>query len=134
MPIGVGFDMFPTRETRRVHRKHAVFVVGFWRRRHDTVSCKHDRTIKCAELFFLFPPCVAVVSNQMLIFFQFGIIVRGQHFAVGVHVNARSFGLFQQVFDVVQVVSRNQNAWVFAHADVHFGYNGVAIRCGVGFI
>ena len=95
MPIGIFLDVFPTGETRRVHRKHAVFVVGFWRRRHDTVGGKYNRTIKCAELFFLFPPRVAVVSNQMLILFQFGIIVRGQHFAVGVHVNARSFGLFQ---------------------------------------
>ena len=134
MPVGIFLDVFPTGEARRVHRKHAVLVVGFWRRRHDTVGGKHDRTIECAELFFLFPPRVAVVSNQMLILFQFGIIVSGQHFAVGVHVNARSFGLFQQVFDVVQVVSRNQNARVLAHADVHFGYFGVAIRCGVGLI
>ena len=61
-----------------------------------------------------------------------GVVVGGQHFRVGVHVNALAFGLFKQHLQVAQVVARNQDAGVCAHANVDLGDFGVAVGAGVG--
>jgi hypothetical protein len=45
----------------------------------------------------------------VLEFFQLGVAVGGQHLSVSVHVDSRSFGLDEQVVEIVEIVSGNQN-------------------------
>ena len=50
---------------------------------------------KCGEFLVLILPGGAVVAVEVGIFFQFRIAVGGQHFAVGVDIDAFALGLFQ---------------------------------------
>ena len=44
------------------------------------------------------------VAFQMRIFAQFGVSVSREHFAVCIDVDARPFGLFEEAFEIVEVV------------------------------
>ena len=61
-----------------------------------------------SELHLLILPAAAVVTDQMLEFTQLRVAMRRQHFAVGVDINARAFGLFQQVVEIFEIVTGNQ--------------------------
>ena len=63
-----------------------------------------------------------------------GVVVGGQHFGVGVHVHARTFGLLEQHLQVAQIVAGNQDAGVGAHANVDLGDLGISVGAGVGGI
>ena len=88
-------------------------------RRHNTVGCKHNRTVERRKLLTLLPPRVSVVANKMLVLLESRIIVCRKHFAVRIYIHSRSLSLFQQVFDVIQVVSADQNTRILAHPDIH---------------
>ena len=103
--VGIGLNMLPARETRRVGGKHAVFIRGFRCGRHNAVGGKHDGTVEGLELFFLLPPCVAIVTHEVFVFFELWIIVCGQHFAVGINIHSRTFCLLKQLLNVLQVVA-----------------------------
>jgi hypothetical protein len=55
-------------------------------------------------------PRAAEVAGQVLVFPQAGVHVGGQHFAVCVDINTRSFGLSQQMFEVQQIMPGHQDA------------------------
>ena len=66
----------------------------------------------------------------MLKFTQLRVAVRRQHFAVGINVNAGTFGLLQQVVEIFQVVTGNQNALAFGCLDVDLRRRRVAVGAG----
>ncbi|STK07166.1 Uncharacterised protein [Escherichia coli] len=70
-------------------------------------------------------PATAVVTDQMLEFTQLRVAMRRQHFAVGVDINARAFGLFQQVVEIFEIVPENQNAFTRRRFDVDLGWRRV---------
>ena len=53
---------------------------------------------------------------------------------MGVYVDARVLALFEQLLDVVQIVSADENTRTASHADVHLRDFGVAVSGGVGFV
>ena len=95
-----------------------VFVAVLWR--NDAVGGHEDGTVKAFEFFFLFPPGVSIVSCKVRIFFERRIVVGRKHLRVGVNVNAGSFCLFKQHFQIVKVVAGNQDSGIFACADIYF--------------
>lgn len=80
--------------------------------------------VETSELHLLILPAAAVVTDQMLEFTQLRVAMRRQHFAVGVNINARAFGLFQQVVEIFEIVTGNQDAFTRRRFDVD--------RVGVG--
>ena len=54
-------------------------------------------------------PRAAVVADQMAVFFQAGISVSRQHFAMGVDVDPLAFGLLEDLFHHLQVVTGDEN-------------------------
>ena len=91
-----------------------VFVRSVGTRRNDAVTGKQDRSVETFKLFFLFPPGISVVSCQMLVFFQLGLIMCGEHFTVSVNVYTCSFGLFQQFFEVFQIMAADKDTGIIA--------------------
>ncbi|MNW57900.1 hypothetical protein D3C74_357330 [compost metagenome] len=77
-------------------RVDSIHITGFWR--NDTVGCHQNRAVESGEFLRLFPPGVAVIANKVAVFLESRIIMGGQHLAVGVDVDAGSFGLYQQLF------------------------------------
>ena len=57
-----------------------------------------------------------------------------QHLAVGIHVDAGSFGLLQQLFQIGKIVTRYQDGRILAYTEIHFRDLRMAILCCVGFI
>ena len=57
-----------------------------------------------------------------------------QHLAVGIYVHARSGRLFEQLFEVFQVVSAYQNPRILPHADIDFGDLGIPVGGRIGFV
>ena len=126
--------MLPTRESRAVGGEHAVFVGGAAGWRHDAVGSEQNRTVEGFKLLALLPPSIAVVALQVGVLFKFGIVVCREHLAVGIDVDARVLALLQQLLDVVQIVSADEDTRTVAHSDVHFCDFGVAESGGVGFV
>ncbi len=126
--------MLPAWIAGRVGCEHAVAVVGCGCGGHDAVGGEHDGTVEGGKFLLLLPPGVAVVAHQVFVFFQARIVVCGQHLAVGVDVDTGALGLLEQVFDVLEVVTRDEDAGVLAHAYVYPCDFGVAIGLGVGLV
>src|SRR5690606_39203463 len=63
----------------------------------DAVRGHHNWAREAGKLNLLILPAAAVVPDQVFEFTQFRVAVCGQHFAVGINVNAGAFGLLQQV-------------------------------------
>jgi len=53
---------------------------------------------------------------------------------MGVHVDARAFRLLQELFEVLEVVARDEDARVGPNADIDAGDLGVAVGGGVGLV
>ena len=66
----------------------------------------------------------------MLELAQFRVAVGGQHFAVGIDVNAGAFGLLQQVVEIFQVVAGNQDAFAFGRFDVDLRRGRMTVSAG----
>ena len=75
-------------------------------------------------------PAAAVVTDQMLEFTQLRVTMRRQHFAVGVDINARAFGLFQQVVEIFEIVTGNQDAFTCRRFDIDLGWGRVTVFTG----
>ena len=96
----------------------------------DAVRGHHDGAWETSELHLLILPAAAVVTDQMLEFTQLRVAMRRQHFAVGVDINARAFGLFQQVVEIFEIVTGNQNAFTRRRFDVDLSWRRVTVFTG----
>ncbi len=102
--------------------------------RHDAVGGEQDGAVEGIELFLLLPPGVAVVAHQVIVLLERGIVVRRQHLTVGVDVDTGILALLEQLFQVLEVVSGDQDAGASADADVHLGQLGLAVSRGVRLV
>ena len=66
----------------------------------DAVGGHDDGAGEGGELLGLILPGGAVVADKMAVLLQFRVAVAGEHFAVGVNVDALAFGLLEQQIDV----------------------------------
>ena len=96
----------------------------------DAVRGHHDGARETSELHLLILPAAAVVTDQMLEFTQLRVTMRRQHFAVGVDINARAFGLFQQVVEIFEIVTGNQDAFTCRRFDIDLGWGRVTVFTG----
>ena len=72
-----------------------------------------------SELLFLLPPSITIVTYEVLVFLQLGIVVCRKHLTVGINVDACALGLLEQISDVMQVVSTDEDTRTLAYANVH---------------
>ena len=106
--------------------KHTVCIARA--RRHQAVCGKQNRRRNAIKFLLLVLPCRAEIALQLRIFFQLRIAVRRKHLAVRIHSNAFILGLFQQTFEVVQIVSGDNDKRPFFNGQ----RNGCRLRCAVG--
>jgi hypothetical protein len=132
MTIGVGHDVFPTGIAGGIGGEHAILVGGVGEGRHDAVGGEENGAIEGGELFALLPPSVAVVADEVLVLLECRVIVGGKHLAVGVNIDAFAFGLFEQHFEVLEIVAADEDAGTAAAFNRHFGHFGVPVGAGVG--
>ena len=113
---------------------HTSCITSGFAWRNDAVGCKQDYTVESFKISYLTPPCTTIVTHKVFVFFKCGIIIGREHFAVRIYIHSCSFGLFQQLFHVFQVVTADQNSRIVTHANVYFGNFGIAVRSGIGFV
>ena len=89
-------------------REDAVLIGG--RHRHDAVRRHQDRTVEGGEVTLLTVPRSAVVSPEVRVVPERRVGMRRQHLAVGVDVDAAPLRLVEELLQVAEVVSRDENA------------------------
>ena len=106
--------------------KHTVCIARA--RRHQAVCGKQNRRRNVVKFLLLVLPCRAEIALQLRIFFQLRIAVRRKHLAVRINSNALILGLFQQAFEVVQIVSGDNDKRTLFNGQ----RNSRWLRCAVG--
>ena len=106
------------------HRRgeHAVGVACF--RRHQAVGSKQHRRGDVGKLLLLVLPRRAEVALEVWVFFKLRIAVGGQHFAVGVDVDAFALGLLQQQLQIVEIVAGDDDERPLLHRQRDGGRRG----------
>ncbi len=132
--VGIRRNMLPAWIACRIGCEDTIVVAGRCRRRHDAIGSEDDRAVEVRELLTLFPPGISIVAYQVGIFLQSWIVVRRQHFSVGVNIHAAVLSLFEQLFNVAEVVSGYQDARTLADANVHGGNFWLSIGVCVGLV
>ena len=102
--------------------------------RNDAIRGHQDRPTERLEFHVLAPPRAAVVPGQVPVRLEFGVVVRGDHLAVGVDVDAGPLGLLEQLQRVLEVVPGDEDAWPIAHAKGELRRARLAEGCGVGAV
>ena len=120
-------NMLTAGKSSRTGSVQAVFVSVLWR--NDTVGCHQDRSMERLELFFLFPPCISIVSSEVRIFFECRIVVCRKHLRMCIDINSGSFGLLKKHFQIFQIMTGNQNPRIFTDSNIDFCY----FRISIGF-
>ena len=97
------FNVSHIRETNHAGGEDAVLIgfAGF----HQAVGGHQDTAGQIVKLALLDLPGAAVITHQVRILFQARVSKSGQHFAVGVYVHAFPGRLFEQLQQVVQIVT-----------------------------
>ena len=98
-------------------RREDAVAVGV-QHRHDAVRRHHDRAVEHREVLLLLIPRAAVVALEMRTLPESRIVMRRQHLAVRVDVDARAGRLLEDLGEVPEVVSRHEDAGT--HPDVQF--------------
>ena len=70
----------------------------------------------------------------MLVLLELRIVVGRKHLAMGIDIDARAFGLDEEIFDILQVVTGDEDARIAACADVHPGEFRITVCLGVGLV
>lgn len=86
------------------------------------------------KFIFLFPPCIPIISHKVWIFFKSRVVVCRKHFRVCIDIYASSLSLFQQHFQVFQIMTGYENGRVVSDADIDFGNFRITISFCVGFV
>ena len=134
VPILACRNMLPSRIAGGIEGEDSTLIRGISQWRHDAVGGKDDRSMERLKLLLLSPPRITIVAHQVLVCLQLRIIMSRQHLAVGINVDAHAFRLAQEIFDVTQVVSTNQDARVLPHSNIHLSYLRIAISFGIRLV
>ena len=70
----------------------------------------------------------------MGVLFQLGITVSREHFTVGINIDALVLGLLQELFQIKEIMSGNDNKRPFLHSQTHFCWNGITIGFRISLI
>ena len=122
-------DVRHSRKRNKSGREYAGFVA--WLGSLDAVCGHKDGAREGVEFLCLILPCAAVIADEMAVFFQRRIAMGGQHLPVRVNIDAQSLRLFEQFFEILQVVSGNENRLAFDRGDAHARRYGIAVCAGM---
>ena len=103
--------------TDRRRRKEAILVAVL--RRYNAVRRHEDRSVELLELLLLLPPRIAVVADEIVVLLELRIVVRGDHLAVRVDINARALRLLKEALEILEIMPRDENAGTAADAELH---------------
>ena len=103
-------------------------------RRHQAVGGKQHRRRQLCKFLLLILPCCAEVALEMRIFFQFGIAMCRQHFAMGINIDTPALGLLQQQLEIMQIVTGNHNKRSLFHSQRNGNRCGRAVAFGICLI
>ena len=95
----------------------SVLIAVLWR--NDTVCGHQDWSVKWLELFLLLPPSISVVSCEVLILLKEWIVVGRKHLGVGVNIYTGAFCLVKEHFQILKVMSGNQNSGIVTNTDIY---------------
>ena len=110
-----------------------VVLVGILRPL-DTVGGHDNGAGELGKFLCLILPGGAVMAVEMAVFLQFRIAVTGQHFAVGVHIDALACRLRKDGRQVLQVMAGYQDCLAPSGAEGHLGRHRMAVSAGVAGI
>ena len=130
LDLAVGrIDVLEAREADATRDPDSVLIAVL--RRNQAVRGHENRAVEGLELFLLLPPSVAVVARKVRVLLEERIVVRREHLGVRVDIDAGALGLVKQHLEILQVVTRNQDARILADADVDLGDLRIAVSAGV---
>ena len=132
--LSISHNVFPSWECRCISGEHLVLVGGIGKRRYDAVGGEENGTIESRELCTLLPPRISVVAHKVLIFLESRIVVRRKHLAMRVDVYALSFGLFEQLLQIFEVMTTDQDARTILHVNGHLCHFGMAVSTCVSTV
>jgi len=101
-------------------------------RRHDAVGSEQHDAGQIGKFLLLVLPRGAEVALEVLVFFEPGIPVGRQHFAVGVDVDALALGLFEQHLQVKQVVAGHDDERAVVAGNGYRGGFRMPVGAGIG--
>ena len=110
-------------------------TVAIRRLNRSNAVCRHqDRTVERCEFHILTVPGIPVISIEVRILFEFGIGVRRKHFRMRVNINTRIFRLLQQLFQIAQIMTGNQDSRTRSDTRFHRCDPRCSISSGIGRI
>jgi len=125
-------DMRHARPCHQPRRKDSGLIAVFGPL--DTVGRHQNRTRERIKFLVLILPGTAIVADQVLVFLQTRIRTARQHFTMGIDIDAAAFGLLEQQFQVLQVVSGYQNRLALDRSHPYRRRLGVSVGPGIGGI
>ena len=100
-------------------------------RRHNAV-CRHEnRTVKLLELFLLLPPRVAVVADEVVVLLERGVVMRGDHLAMRIDIDARTLRLLEEALEILEVMTGDKDARTITDAEFYLRNLWVAVTLRV---
>ena len=106
-----GRNMFKTGKTYDTCGINPFFI-GILRR-NEAVCSHKDRPVKAFKFLILSPPRVSVIPCKMAVFLESRVVIGRKHFPVRIDIDARTFGLLQQLFHILKVMAAYQYTGLF---------------------
>ena len=110
-------DVRAARHANRSRREEAILVAIL--RRNNAVRRHEDRTVELLKLLFLQPPRIAVVAHEVIVLLECGVVMRGDHLAVRINIDARALRLLQETLKILEIMPRNEDAGTIADTELH---------------
>jgi len=79
----------------------------------DAVRGHEDGAREGIEFLGLVLPRAAIVAHEVLVLLKPRVGQAGEHFTVGVYIDPLALGLFQQFFQILKIMTGNQDALAF---------------------
>ena len=114
-------------------RREDAVDVGFTRR-HEAVRREQECAGNAIEFFLLVLPSRTEVAFEVFVFLQFRISVSREHFAVRIDIDAFAFSLFEEEFQVFQVVAGDNDERAFFNRQRNRRRNRSTISRRISFI
>ncbi len=97
--------------------------------------CGHNYCArKFGKFLLLVLPCSAIMPVKVSIFFQTRVAVARKHFSMRIYINALAFGLFENFFQILEVMSRNNNCLPFFMTEGNFRWRRMTICAGISSV
>ena len=103
-------------------------------RRHEAVRREQESTGNAIEFFLLVLPSRAEVTFEVFVFLQFRISVSREHFTMRVNIDAFAFGLFEEKFQIFQVMTGDDDERAFFNSQRNRRRSRCTVSRRIGFI